>query len=131
MAARRTTHGLERPGVVHDDLPRLLLGTRTAHPREGARRRHAFRHEVRRRARALNGQIFFPEGVSTKAYATAPYTGDTNARTHRASDRVYTSQGGSASVLEISGGSIDSRLVGRITLGVDSGKNCQTPNAHA
>jgi protocatechuate 3,4-dioxygenase beta subunit len=66
-----------------------------------------------------NGQIFFPEGISTKVYATSPYTADTNTRTYRRTDHVYAEQGGSASVLKISGGSISSRLTGKITLAVD------------
>jgi protocatechuate 3,4-dioxygenase beta subunit len=70
-----------------------------------------------------NGQVFFPEALSSRVYATAPYTEDTNTRTYRNADRVYTGQGGSASVLRITGGSLTSRLVGRITLAVDTGKS--------
>ena len=68
-----------------------------------------------------NGQIFFPEALSTKVYATAPSTDDPNTRTYRDSDRVSTAQSGSTSVLKISGGSLSSRLTGRIALGVDRG----------
>jgi protocatechuate 3,4-dioxygenase beta subunit len=67
-----------------------------------------------------NGQIFFPEALSTKVYATSPYTSDTNERTYRNGDRVYTQQGGARSVLQITGGSAGSRLTGRVTLAVDS-----------
>jgi protocatechuate 3,4-dioxygenase beta subunit len=70
-----------------------------------------------------NGQIFFPEALSTKVYATSPYTSDTNERTYRASDHVYTQQGGASSVLQITGGAVGSRLTGRITLAVDTGKS--------
>lgn len=70
-----------------------------------------------------NGQIFFPEALSTKVYAKSPYTQDTNARTYRNTDRVYTEQGGSRSVLAITGGLVDSRLLGRIALAVDSEKS--------
>jgi protocatechuate 3,4-dioxygenase beta subunit len=70
-----------------------------------------------------NGQIFFPEALSTKVYATSPYTQDTNERTYRNSDRVYTGQGGSRSVLRITGGTVSSSLTGTITLAVDSRKS--------
>jgi protocatechuate 3,4-dioxygenase beta subunit len=70
-----------------------------------------------------NGQIFFPEAVSTKVYATEPYSEDTNTRTYRNSDRVYSGQAGAASVLKINGGSVSSHLTGRIALGVDSGES--------
>ena len=64
-----------------------------------------------------NGQIFFPEALSTKVYATAPSTDDPNTRTYR----VSTAQSGSTSVLKIRGGSLSSRLTGRIALGADRG----------
>jgi protocatechuate 3,4-dioxygenase beta subunit len=67
-----------------------------------------------------NGQIFFPEAVSTTVYATSPYTSDTNERTYRSGDRIYRQQGGARSVLQITGGSVSSRLTGRVTLAVDS-----------
>jgi protocatechuate 3,4-dioxygenase beta subunit len=70
-----------------------------------------------------NGQIFFPETLSTKVYATAPYTQDTNTRTYRASDRVYTGQGGSRSVLKIAGGSVGTQLKGHITLAVNTAES--------
>lgn len=67
-----------------------------------------------------NGQIFFSEAVSTKVYRTAPYTSDPNARTYRKRDRVYTAQGGSKSVLRLTGGSVAHGLTGRVTLAVDT-----------
>jgi protocatechuate 3,4-dioxygenase beta subunit len=70
-----------------------------------------------------NGQMFFPEGISTKVYATSPYTSDTNVRTYRSGDRVYTGQGGSRSVLAITGGSVDAALTGKITLAVNTAKS--------
>jgi protocatechuate 3,4-dioxygenase beta subunit len=66
------------------------------------------------------GQFFFPETISTKVYATAPYTDDANARTYRKGDRVYTGQHGASSVLRITG-SVGAGLTGRITLAVDAG----------
>jgi protocatechuate 3,4-dioxygenase beta subunit len=39
-----------------------------------------------------NRQIFFPEAISTKVYATSPYTQHTNTRTYHASDRVDTAR---------------------------------------
>jgi protocatechuate 3,4-dioxygenase beta subunit len=68
-----------------------------------------------------NGQIFFPEALSTKVYRTSAYLKDTNTRTYRKGDRVYTGQHGSSSVLKISGGSVSSGLTGTITLAVDTG----------
>jgi protocatechuate 3,4-dioxygenase beta subunit len=68
-----------------------------------------------------NGQIFFPEALSTKVYRSSPYTQDANARTYRKSDRVYTGQHGASSVLKIAGGSVSAGLRGTITLGVDTG----------
>jgi protocatechuate 3,4-dioxygenase beta subunit len=67
-----------------------------------------------------NGQIFFSETTSTKVYRTSPYTSDANARTYRKGDRVYTAQGGSRSVLKITGGSVGAGLTGRVTLAVDT-----------
>lgn len=70
-----------------------------------------------------NGQIFFPEALSTKVYKTSEYLKDTNTRTYRKSDRVYTQQHGSSSVLKVSGGSVASGLTGTITLAVDTSAN--------
>ncbi|HEY3614934.1 MAG TPA: intradiol ring-cleavage dioxygenase [Gaiellales bacterium] len=70
-----------------------------------------------------NGQIFFPEALSTKVYATSPYTSDTNERTYRSSDRVYSGQGGSSSVLKLTGGSVASALTGKIALSVNTAKS--------
>jgi protocatechuate 3,4-dioxygenase beta subunit len=70
-----------------------------------------------------NGQIFFPEALSTQVYATAPYTEDTNTRTYRKGDRVYTGEGGSRSVLTITGGSVSSSLTGKIALAVNTAKS--------
>jgi protocatechuate 3,4-dioxygenase beta subunit len=67
-----------------------------------------------------NGQIFFPEALSTKVYRSSPYTQDANTRTYRKSDRIYTGQHGASSVLKISGGSVSSGLRGAITLAVDT-----------
>jgi protocatechuate 3,4-dioxygenase beta subunit len=67
-----------------------------------------------------NGQIFFPEALSTKVYRSSPYTQDPNTRTYRRSDRVYTGEHGASSVLEISGGSVSAGLRGTITMAVDS-----------
>jgi protocatechuate 3,4-dioxygenase beta subunit len=67
-----------------------------------------------------NGQIFFPEALSTKVYRSSPYTQDANTRTYRKSDRVYTSQHGASSVLKITGGSVASGVRGTITLAVDT-----------
>jgi protocatechuate 3,4-dioxygenase beta subunit len=70
-----------------------------------------------------NGQIFFPEALSTKVYKTSPYTKDTNTRTYRKGDRVYTGQHGSTSVLKLTGGSVGAGLTGTITLAVDTSAN--------
>lgn len=67
-----------------------------------------------------NGQIFFPEALSTKVYRSSPYTQDANARTYRKSDRVYTSEHGSSSVLKVTGGSVSAGLRGTITMAVDT-----------
>jgi protocatechuate 3,4-dioxygenase beta subunit len=66
-----------------------------------------------------NGQIFFPEAVSTRVYRTSPYTQDANTRTFRRTDRVYTSEHGSSSILKITGGSVSAGLRGAITFAVD------------
>jgi protocatechuate 3,4-dioxygenase beta subunit len=66
-----------------------------------------------------NGQIFFPEALSTKVYRSSPYTQDTNTRTYRKGDRIYTAQHGASSVLKIAGGSVSAGLRGTITLAVD------------
>jgi protocatechuate 3,4-dioxygenase beta subunit len=63
------------------------------------------------------GQFFFPEATSTRVYRTSPYTRDPNTRTRNATDRVYTGQHGSSSVLKITG-SPATGLQGRITLAV-------------
>ena len=67
-----------------------------------------------------NGQIFFPDALSTKVYRSSPYTQDANTRTYRKSDRVYTGQHGSSSVLKITGGSVSAGVRGTITLAVDT-----------
>jgi protocatechuate 3,4-dioxygenase beta subunit len=67
-----------------------------------------------------NGQIFFPEALSTKVYRSSPYTQDANTRTYRKRDRIYTGQHGASSVLKISGGSVSAGLRGAITLAVDT-----------
>jgi hypothetical protein len=66
------------------------------------------------------GQLFFPEALSTKVYKTSPYTQDTNTRTYRANDRVYTGQHGSSSILKITDGTIAGGLRGTIALAVES-----------
>jgi protocatechuate 3,4-dioxygenase beta subunit len=70
-----------------------------------------------------NGQVFFPEALSTKVYATSPYSSDANERTYRSSDRVYTGQGGARSVLKLTGGSVGSALTGTIALAVNSAQS--------
>jgi len=67
-----------------------------------------------------NGQIFFPEALSTKVYRSSPYTQDANTRTYRRSDRVYTTEHGASSVLKVSGGSVSAGLRGTITMAVDT-----------
>jgi protocatechuate 3,4-dioxygenase beta subunit len=67
-----------------------------------------------------NGQIFFPEALSTKVYRSSPYTQDANTRTYRKSDRIYTGQNGASSVLKITGGSVASGLRGTIIMAVDT-----------
>ena len=67
-----------------------------------------------------NGQIFFPEAISTKVYRSTPYTHDANTRTYRNSDRIYTSEHGASSVLRITGGSVSAGLRGTITMAVDT-----------
>jgi protocatechuate 3,4-dioxygenase beta subunit len=66
-----------------------------------------------------NGQIFFPEALSTKVYRSSPYTQDANARTYRSSDRVYTSEHGASSILKVTGG-VSAGLRGTITMAVDT-----------
>ena len=67
-----------------------------------------------------NGQIFFPEAISTKVYRSTPYTQDTNTRTYRNSDRIYTAEHGASSVLRIAGGSVSAGLRGTISMAVDT-----------
>jgi protocatechuate 3,4-dioxygenase beta subunit len=67
-----------------------------------------------------NGQIFFPEALSTKVYRSSPYTQDANTRTYRKGNRIYTGQHGASSVLKIAGGSVASGLRGTIALAVDT-----------
>jgi protocatechuate 3,4-dioxygenase beta subunit len=66
-----------------------------------------------------NGQIFFPEALSTKVYRSSPYTQDANARTYRNSDRVYTGEHGASSILKVTGG-VSAGLRGAITMAVDT-----------
>jgi protocatechuate 3,4-dioxygenase beta subunit len=70
-----------------------------------------------------NGQIFFPEALSTKVYKTSPYTKDPNTRTARATDHVYTRQGGRSSVITMTDATLAKGLAGRITLAVDTAKS--------
>ena len=49
LPPRRPAHGRERPGVVHDDLPRLVPGPRGPHPLQdphGSRRRQRLRADL-------------------------------------------------------------------------------------
>ena len=65
------------------------------------------------------GQIFFPEALSTKVYRTAEYLKDTNERTLRKNDHVYTGQHGSQAIMRVTGGSVGQGVRGAITLAVD------------
>jgi protocatechuate 3,4-dioxygenase beta subunit len=72
---------------------------------------------------AHTGQMFFSDAMSSQVYRRSPYTKDTNQRTLHGSDRVWTQQHGSSSVLALSKrGSSLARdgLLGTITLGVDT-----------
>jgi protocatechuate 3,4-dioxygenase beta subunit len=64
------------------------------------------------------GQMLFDEGMNSKVYALSPYSSSTVARVPNTSDRVYTEQGGSRSMIKVTG-SPSSGLKGQIALGIE------------
>jgi CubicO group peptidase (beta-lactamase class C family) len=71
---------------------------------------------------AHTGQMFFYDPTTDKVAKLSPYRSRTITRVRNKADRVYTRQGGSASVLSLTPrkkGSIGSGFVGRVTLGVN------------
>jgi protocatechuate 3,4-dioxygenase beta subunit len=67
---------------------------------------------------AHTGQLFFPESVSDRVYARSPYNRDTAPRVPNAADGVYVQQGGSRSMLSLTGTPTQG-LAATIALGVD------------
>jgi protocatechuate 3,4-dioxygenase beta subunit len=63
------------------------------------------------------GQVFFDDATTALVVADSRYTGDHTARTTNATDRVYTQQNGSTSVLTMVGDTT-AGYQGSITLGV-------------
>jgi protocatechuate 3,4-dioxygenase beta subunit len=64
------------------------------------------------------GQILFDDSTTSRVYQLAPYTSDSAARVLNASDRVYTEQGGSRSVLTLTplGSSVADGFLGAVRL---------------
>jgi protocatechuate 3,4-dioxygenase beta subunit len=64
------------------------------------------------------GQMLFVEAMNSGVYALSPYSSSTIARVPNSADRIYTQQGGSRSVLKVTG-TPSAGLVGHIALGID------------
>jgi protocatechuate 3,4-dioxygenase beta subunit len=64
------------------------------------------------------GQLLFDDAISSQVYKLAPYTSDTAARVLNTADHVYTTQGGSRVLLELSrlGSGVASGYLGAINL---------------
>jgi protocatechuate 3,4-dioxygenase beta subunit len=110
------SHGLAKfttiyPGFYSGRAPHIHVKVHVGGTRSGSR--YSGGHV------SHNGQIFFPEALSTKVYRSSPYTQDANARTFRKSDRVYTGEHGASSVLKVTGG-VSAGLRGTITMAVDT-----------
>ena len=67
------------------------------------------------------GQLMFDDAISTRVFAFAPYSSDTDARTFDSADRVYTEQGGKRSQLKLTrlGPAVADGYLGTIALKVD------------
>jgi protocatechuate 3,4-dioxygenase beta subunit len=67
------------------------------------------------------GQMLFDDAVTSQVYQLAPYTSDTATRVLNSSDRVYTDQGGSKSMVSLTalGSSVSDGFLGAIKLVVN------------